>query len=150
MLEFSHTLCIHNPLGDFWGFEENHRDRTGNYDLHHSSIIFCFIITISITMNQSCIIRKDCTTRVSVYFYIFHYSAFYGKEKFPGALCGLMAFARIGRGMLSLCFKRNGNYLCGTPSQIPVHHFSSWSPAHARFLWYHPIPYILSFLLKPC
>ena len=27
-----------------------------------------------------------------------------------GALCGLMALARIGRGMLSLCFKRNGNY----------------------------------------
>ena len=29
----------------------------------------------------------------------------------PGSVCGSMALARIGKGKLSLCFKRNGNYL---------------------------------------
>ena len=42
-----------------------------------------------------------------------------------GGQCGFPASGRIGKGRLSLCFKRNGNYLCDTSSQIPVHHFSS-------------------------
>ena len=32
-------------------------------------------------------------------------------RQYLGELCGSMAFARIGKGKLSLCFKRNGNYL---------------------------------------
>ena len=40
---------------------------------------------------------------------MFGISLLSGVRRYLGELCGLMAFARIGKGKLSLCFKKIGN-----------------------------------------
>ena len=58
-----------------------------------------------------------------------------GVRQYLGELYELPTFARIGKGMLSLCFKRNGNYLCMAPPSPFILSHHSQNPVTAP----HPI-----------